>query len=105
MKRNFGLAAATLLLGLLPGCVYSRVGGGAHEKKYRGSPEEVAKAVEAALGRHGFAVTRPEAGSGTVALAGTLEPEEAVPVKIRPAEDGLVEHLLLGGEAIQARAA
>ena len=93
MNARIGMAAAATLLSLLPGCgmYYSRVGGTAHDKLYRGTPEEVAKAVESALARHGFSVERPEAAGETMSLLGTIQPSESVSVRIRPGAEGLIE--------------
>jgi hypothetical protein len=90
MHRRLFIAGGVALLGCLSGCgmYYSRVGGTAHDKLYRGTQEEVAKAAEAALARHGYQV---KAENGPFTLVGTISPQETVSVRVRPGVENLVE--------------
>jgi len=90
MHRRVFIAGGVALLGCLSGCgmYYSRVGGTAHDKHYRGTPEDVAKAVQAALARHGYQV---KAEDGAFTLLGSISPDEKVSVRVRPGQEDLVE--------------
>lgn len=89
-------AAVVLLAAMIAsasgGCVlpYSRVGGSAHRKLYRGSLEEVGKAVERALPRAGYREVTREAREGGAQLAGTGPDSARVEVELLPQEGGLV---------------
>jgi hypothetical protein len=91
MKRMICVASVAALLSLTAGCFYSRIHGSAHDKLYRGKAGEIGKAVQAALTRHGYAVSAPESSGATLKISGTLAPNESVSVSLRPQEEDLVD--------------
>lgn len=83
------LTTAALLLAT--GCVYNRVGGSTYDKLYRGSPEEISKAVKAALALHGYTVASADAQGDDYLVTANGSSGDSLTVRIRPKKEGLMD--------------
>lgn len=94
--------SAAVLLAILAasGCIapYSRVGGSAHRKLFRGTLSDVDRAVEQALLGNRFTIRNHEQGVGGSSFVAATPEGGTRKVHVSPEEDGLVE-VTVGSEA------